>query len=110
MVPVFLHLVVTSSRVSSGSRVFKLLTSAFLFVMSTPDLGRGSFTHAVMTSSFGGCRSGARVILPRYVMDLAVRVVKASGVSWKILWLCSLFFVLLALDLDLSCLSVEHSI
>lgn len=62
--PEVLQVVVNCSRVSSGSRVLIPLTSAFLLVMSTPDFGRGCLTHAVI-SSFGGCRSGARVILPR---------------------------------------------
>ena len=64
VVPVVLQVVVIRSRVSSGSRVLIPLISAFLLVMSTPDFGRGCLTHAVI-SSFGGCRSGARVILPR---------------------------------------------
>ena len=62
--PVVLQVLVTVSFVSSGRRVFRLLTIAFLLVERTPDFGLGFGIHAVM-SSLGGWVSGARVILPR---------------------------------------------
>lgn len=78
--PVDLHLVLVVSFVSSGSSVLRLLTIAFLFVDKTPDFGRGLRIHAVM-SSFGGCRSGDRAVLPRYVIVLAFSIASASGMS-----------------------------
>ena len=62
--PVFLHLILTFSAVSSGRSMLIPLTNAFLLVYRTPDLGRGFRTHAVIRS-FGGWRSGALAILPR---------------------------------------------
>lgn len=62
--PVILQVIVVSSVVSFGRSVLIPLTSAFLLVISTPDLGRGCLIHAV-TRSLGGCESGARTILPR---------------------------------------------
>ena len=81
--PVPSHLLTIVSVVSSGNSVFRLLTIAFLFVDSTPDLGLGFCTHAVI-NSFGGCWSGERAVLPRYVMVLAFSIVSASGMSWNI--------------------------
>ena len=79
--PVVLHVVVISSVVLAGTRVLIPLMSAFLFVISTPDLGCGCLTQAVTNSFFGGCELGAHTILPRYFMDRAVRAAKASGMS-----------------------------
>ena len=62
--PVVLHFRVMVSRVSSGSRAFRLRTVAFLLDESTPDLGLGFLIHAVM-SSLGGWVSGERAVLPR---------------------------------------------
>ena len=64
VLPVVLQVLVIVSLVSSGSRVFKLPTMAFLFVDRTPDFGLGFGIHAVMRS-LGGWVSGARAILPR---------------------------------------------
>jgi len=61
---VLLHFTVKVSVVSSGSSALRLRTIAFLLVDSTPDLGRGFLTHAVM-SSLGGCWSGDRATFPR---------------------------------------------
>lgn len=78
MIPVVRHLLVVDSLVSSGSSAFKLLTIAFLLVARTPDLGRGLFIHAVM-SSFGGWTSGALAVLPRKFIDRALSMASASG-------------------------------
>ena len=64
VVPMVLQVLVNGSLVSSGSRAFRLLTMAFLFVDRTPAFGRLFGIHAVMRS-FGGCVSGDRAILPR---------------------------------------------
>lgn len=62
--PVTLHLRVVVSNVSMGRSALRLRTIAFLLVDSTPDLGRGFWTHAV-SRSFGGWESGERAVFPR---------------------------------------------
>lgn len=78
--PVVLHLVVIVSVFSCGRSAFKVLTIAFLLVERTPDFGLGFLTRAVMRS-FGGWMSGARATLPRDVMDRALSIDLASGMS-----------------------------
>lgn len=68
------------SVVASGRSVLRLHTIAFLLVDRTPDFGRGFFTHAVI-SNLGGWVSGALASLPRKVIDRALRIDSASGMS-----------------------------
>ena len=87
--PVVAFLFVFVSSVSSGSRVLIPRTNAFLFIVSTPDFGLGFLIQAVM-NGLGGCESGERAVLPRYVIARAVSAVPASGMSWNILRIVSL--------------------
>jgi len=57
-----------------------LLTSAFLFVVSTPDLGLAFLIHAVM-NGFGVWVFGARIVFPRKDIERAVSSASASGIS-----------------------------
>lgn len=70
--PVALHVVVASSIVLSGKSVLTPLMNAFLFVISTPDLGCGCLTQAV-TNCFGVCELGACRIFPRYLVHRSGR-------------------------------------
>ena len=70
-----------------------------MFVVRTPDLGRGLLTQDARRS-LGGWWSGALAILPRKVICLAVMSVLALGMSWKI------FLILVYL----TCLSITSVI
>ena len=81
--PVVLDVLVMFFYICVGSRVCRLLVRAFLFVVRTPDLGRGLSTQGIRRS-LGGWWSSALAILPRKVICRAVMSVFALGMSWKI--------------------------